>query len=108
MAKQLKFEYKGSAYVLEYNRTAVRWMEARGLDLSHFEEKMATNACALLEGAFRMHHPSVVEDKVYEIVGFLGHRQELLQELVSMVSETYSALFSEEKDEPGNVKWTMA
>lgn len=52
-------QWDGSEYVLEFNRTTVKRMEANGFDVSKLDAAPVTVAEELVVGAFEMHHPSM-------------------------------------------------
>lgn len=47
---------KEETYTLEYNRAAVKNMEARGFSIREYDDKLATQMDLLLQGALEMHH----------------------------------------------------
>lgn len=111
MAKQIKLNYKGKDYVLEYNRKAASQIEKAGFNVSEVETKIATNVPLLFQGAFIMHHRGVNPERIEEIFNSLGNREKLVPTLVEMVIETYNTLLEDnENDNNGeekNVDWEI-
>ena len=56
MAKQLKMEFEGNEYTLEYNRRTVAEMEKKGFVASEITEKPMSTLPALFAGAFLANH----------------------------------------------------
>ena len=80
---------------LEYNRDAIKSMEARGFDFNHIGDKFVTNADLMLEGAMRMHHDKMnatirkhVIDAIYEQYD----AGELYTQLIEMCMDSIPAI----------------
>lgn len=105
MAKQIRFEYKGTEYILEYNRDTIMTLEARGFSAQELEKKVVTSITILFEGAFIMHHPTVKRDVINEIFECLGNKEDLWGKLTEMYADTVSTLFDEPKEK--NITWAV-
>lgn len=109
MAKQIKFEFEGNSYTLEYNRKAIVEMEKSGVNLQDAEANPFSTYEALIKYAFYKNHKLLVEnnpDKIFEIWAELPHKEKLLEALMEMLSESVSFLASE-PDEKNAVEWTL-
>lgn len=106
MSKQIEFEYENTKYCLEYNREAIKIMEKQGFDLNSFMAQPMTSLDLAFEGAFIKNHRNIRANKVKEIYGALGHKRELANELLDMISETYNSLFEDNEENSGkNIEW---
>lgn len=108
MAKQLKFDYNGMSYTLEFNRKEIENMERAGFVADEISTKPATCLPALFAGAFRMHHKHMKKELIEEIYKRMTHKEELVGKLAEMYNEALETLLAEpEEGAEGNVEWTM-
>ena len=56
MNKKIEFEDNGEKYVLEYNREAIKMMEARGFSVTELTTKPMTMLPLAFEGLFYKNH----------------------------------------------------
>lgn len=106
MSKKIEFEYEGTKYCLEYNRDAIKIMEKQGFDLNNFMAQPMSSVDLAFEGAFLKNHRNIRAAKVKEIYDGLGHKRELANELLDMISETYNSLFEDDEEKLGkNIEW---
>jgi len=106
MSKKIEFEYEGTKYCLEYSRDAIKVMERQGFDLNKFMSQPMTSVDLAFEGAFLKNHRTIKAAKVKEIYEALGNKNELANELLDMISETYNTLFDDNEDSNGkNIQW---
>ena len=105
MAKQIKLNYNGKEFTLEFNRNAVRAMEENGFSLDM--DKPYSTVTQLFAGAFRMHHRAISADLVREIWDAQNRKEDLLVALCEMYNEPIAALMDEEEDEAENPTWTL-
>jgi hypothetical protein len=103
MAKQIRFEYEGVPYTLEYTRKSIEMMEKQGFVASEIAEKPLSTLPALFAGAFYAHHRFVKRDTIDAIFSKLSDKEGLIAKLAEMYNEPIEALFDEPKE--GNVKW---
>lgn len=105
---QIKFEYKGVKYVLEYDRESAMQAEkmfdisigdVRDLKISAFD--------GLFKGAFLKHHSTVDQDLVEEIMGCFSNKVELFKNLAAMFGDCVTSLLAE-PDEGNAIRWTEA
>lgn len=102
--KQIKFNYEGKEYTLEFTKNSVRQMERRGFDLNELASKPMTNFLELFAGAFLSKHPQTKREKIEEMYESLHGRKKLISALGEMYTETIEYLI-DECDE-GNENWT--
>ena len=107
MSKQLKFDYDGKAYTLEYTRRTVQDMERSGFIAEDVSRKPATMLPTLFAGAFLAHHRREKPEKINEIYNHMPNRDGLIGKLVEMYNDPISALLDEPEDVSGNVQWEV-
>ena len=105
MSKKIEFEYEGTKYCLEYSRDAIKVMERQGFDLNKFMSQPMTSIDLAFEGAFLKNHRNIKAAKVKDIYKALGNKNELANELLDMISETYNSLFEDEENSGKNIEW---
>lgn len=105
MAKQIKFEFEGKEYTLEFTRKSIEMMEKQGFIASEITEKPVSTLPALFAGAFLAHHRFVKRDVIDRIFDKLTNKQELIGKLAEMYNEPIEALMDEPEEDEGNVKW---
>lgn len=107
---QINFDYDGKHYCLEYNREAVKRMEAAGFKPGESGSTPLIELDMLWAGAFYKNHRKVSSRVIESILDEIGNQDELLETLRIMVSETYNSLRSDHNDdednEGKNLKWT--
>lgn len=110
MNKKIEFSYDGENYTLEYNRDAIKYMEARGLELDAIQSKPLTMVEILWEGAFLVNHRKEKVDKIQKIYAGIKNKAELNKALSDMFYETYAILIgdSDETDDSKNIEWKMS
>lgn len=109
MNKKLEFNYNGKDYTLEYDRKAIKIMEANGLKIDAITSQPISMIEILWQGAFLKNHKSEKSEKILEIYDSMKNKSDLNAALVSMFSETYTALIGDnEEDDSKNIEWKMA
>lgn len=91
-------------YELEYNLSAIAKMEEKGFDVSKMQDKPISTLLGLIEGAFIMHHPTMTEDEIKEIVARIGDNDKLIEELTKMYMEALNFLQGG-NDKSKNLAW---
>lgn len=105
MAKQIRFEYEGTKYVLEFNRNAIRKMERSGFIAEEIQSKPMTVLPELFAGAFIMHHPYMKRERIDAIYDKMTNRMKLIERLGEMYNEPILAMMDEPEETEGNVSW---
>lgn len=108
MNTKINLTYKGETYTLEYNRIAVKMLEASGFVLEEFLEKPMSNIELAFAGAFVKNHKKVNQTIIDEIYNKTKGKKELLVCLQKMITECYESLLDEpEEDDEGNATWEV-
>lgn len=105
MAKQLKFNYEGREYCLEFTRRTVRTMEEGGFIGSDIGNKPMM-LLQLWSGAFLAHHRFEKAEKIEEIYAAMPNKEVLIQKLIEMYNEPIEALMADPGEDQGNIEWT--
>lgn len=110
MNKKIEFSYEGKDYTLEYDRKSVKLMEAKGLEISKFQDKPISMIEILWEGSFLKNHKNLTSSKIDEIYENMSNKSDLNTALISMFSETYASLIGDNEDDDNSkkVEWKMA
>ena len=108
MSKQLRFEYNGTEYTLEYTRRTVEQMEREGFVADDIKTKPMTMLPAMFAGAFKAHHRFVKPDVINEIYSMMTNKEALIGKLAEMYNDTLSSLFDEPAESSGNLTWTAS
>lgn len=99
--KNIKFEYKGIKYTLEFTKRTERMMEANGFNIGLVGEKPQTMIPELFAGAFLCNHRSTKRELIDEIYDQISDKEGLLTKLGEMYNEPLEALM----DSQGNLNW---
>jgi hypothetical protein len=103
---QINFDYNGKHYCLEYNREAVKRMEAAGFKPGESGSTPLIELDMLWAGAFYKNHRKESSHVIEQLLDKMENKDELLNALRDMVAETYTSLMGSEEGDEGNVKWT--
>lgn len=106
MNTQIKFVYKDVPYVLEYNRDAIRRIEASGFSLEEFTKKPMVNIDLAFKGLFLKNHKRTNDNLIEEIFNKFSNKELLITKITEMLAESYSSLVDEDNDE-GNIEWDI-
>ena len=108
MNTQIKLTYNGITYTLEYNRQAVKALEAVGFNIAEFATKPMTNLDNAFAAAFMKNHPNVDAVTVDNIYAGCRDKMKLADTLLTMINECYDALLADPIDgDKGNVSWEV-
>lgn len=109
MNTKINLTYKGVPYCLEYNRMAVKTLEANGFSIEEFLKKPMSNFEMVFAGAFIKNHRKTKQDLIEEILYKCKDKETLIKTLSTMIQETYDALFDEpdEDGDEGNATWEV-
>ena len=105
MNTKIQFTYKDVPYVLEYNRMAIKQMEASGFSLEEFTKKPMINIDIAFKGLFLKNHKRTNEKLIEEIYDKLGNRDQLIEKIGIMLTESYNSLLDDEENAEGNIEW---
>lgn len=107
MNTKITLTYKGVPYTLEYDRMAVKTLEANGFSIEDFIAKPMSNIELAFAGAFIKHHRRTKQELIMEIFDKCPDKEGLTKALITMIQETYDALFEEPKSDEGNATWEV-
>ena len=107
MNTKINLTYKDVPYVLEYDRMTIKAMEANGFVVNEFLEKPMNNIELAFAGAFIKNHRKTSQTVIEEIFAKCPNKQKLVETLVTMIQETYEALFDEPEGDTGNATWEV-
>ena len=109
MNTKINLTYKGESYTLEYNRMAVKLLEASGFVLEEFLEKPMSNIELAFSGAFVKNHRKLSQTIIDEIYAKTKDKKTLIVYLQNMITECYDSLLAEpdEGDDEGNATWEV-
>lgn len=105
MNTKIELNYKGVNYTLEYNRDAVKTLEAQGFKVEELLDKPMTNIELMFQCAFIKNHPKTQINTISEILAACPDKSNLLVSLKKMIDETYESLLSDPTGDEGNVVW---
>ena len=106
MSKQIKFEYEGKEYCLEYTRETVKQMEREGFVSSDIVNKPMLTLPKLFSGAFKAHHRFDAKQKVIdEIFDKFTNKGALIEKLAEMYAEPMETLMDDCGDEKNAIAW---
>lgn len=105
---QITFDYKGNHYCLEYNREAVKRMEAAGFKPGESGATPLIELDMLWAGAFYKNHRRTSSRVIEEILDAMNEKEKLLDALRRMVAETYNSLIEDKGDEGNGISWTAS
>ena len=108
MSKQLKFEYKGTEYTLEYTRRTVEQMEREGFVAEDLKTKPMTMLPTLFAGAFKAHHRFVKPEIINDIFSKMTNKGDLIGRLAEMYNDPILALVDEPDESAENLTWTQS
>ena len=107
MNTKITLTYEGQKYTLEYDRMAIKRLEANGFVLDDFMSRPLSNIELAFAGAFLKNHKNTPQTTIDKIFGACGNKNELTKTLVSMIQETYDSLLDDEDTKEGNVTWEV-
>ena len=107
MNTKINLTYKGVDYVLEYDRSIVKLLEANGFEITTALEKPMTNIELMFTAAFQKNHRKVSQATIDEIYKTCPDKGALTNHLIKMIQETYDALMDEPEENEGNAKWEV-
>jgi hypothetical protein len=107
MNTKISLTYKDVPYTLEYDRMSIKTLEANGFSVEEFMKKPMSNIELAFAGAFIKNHKKTSQKVIDAIYAGCPNKNALLESLVTMIQETYEALFDEPEGDEGNVSWEV-
>lgn len=107
MNTKVDLTYNGIKYTLEYSRMTIKIIESEGFELEKFSKQPMTMIDLAFRGAFYKNHRKISNSLVEEIYSQCPDKDGLIEKIVDMITECYSSLSEEPKDNGGNVTWEV-
>ena len=107
MNTKIEFTYKDVPYTLEYNRMAIKQMEASGFSLEEFTKKPMINIELAFKGLFIKNHRKTNDGLIDEIFSKMGNKDALIEKIGAMLNESYTSLFDDDANAEGNIAWDV-
>lgn len=107
MNTKINLTYKDVPYVLEYDRMTIKAMEANGFVVDEFIDKPMNSIELAFAGAFLKNHRKTNQTLIEEIYSKCPDKRKLVETLVTMIRETYDALFDDPEGDEGNATWEV-
>lgn len=107
MNKKIEFDYEGTHYTLEYNRTSVALIERQGFCIDELAKKPVLMLPLAFEGLFYKNHKKVSRETIEKIYDKMTNKEELMKTIAEMLNETYTSLQSEPTEKEGNIDWKI-
>lgn len=105
MTRRIHFMYKDKEYCLEFTRTTIKRMEAKGFVVADVLNKPMSMLPELFAGSFLANHPFTRGKEIDEIYEQFDDKGELLNTLAEMYSLVLDD-FVNELEKPGKgLKW---
>lgn len=89
-AQQVILEVGGEEYTLEYNRKALKQMEAKGFSMGDLDKKILTSIDLLIEGALWKNHKNMTSAKLEEVMDGIYEEYDV-QELSKALMEMFAS-----------------
>lgn len=105
MNKKIEFNYNGKAYVLEYNRKAIEYIERQGFSISQLAEKPMLMLPMAFSGLFFKNHKNTRQSEIDEIYDDFKNKDMLINTIAEMLNEAYSSL--QDDNQEGNIEWKV-
>ena len=106
MNTKINLTYKDVKYVLEYNRMAIKLIEADGFNISDFAKQPMTMIDLAFKGAFYKNHRKVSHTLIEEIYDHCPDKDGLIDKITDMITECYASLTEDpEEGDEGNATW---
>lgn len=106
MAMQIKIDYNGTEYTLEYTRQTAAAIESQGFVLDRLTSSVNVMVPLLFRGAFAKHHRGLKVSKIDEIYDHIVDRnkgnESIVGALAEMYMETITTLTENKEEVEGN------
>lgn len=106
MKKQIKFEYEGKEYTLEFTRESIKQMEREGFVLDDVVRKPMLTLPVFFAGAFKAHHKyDAKQKKIEEMFAKFTNKEALFSKLLEMYQHPMETLIDDDVDEGNVIEW---
>lgn len=107
MNKKIEFEDNGEKYVLEYNREAIKIMEAQGFSINEMTSKPMTMLPLAFQGLFYKNHRKVKKSYIDECYDRFSDKEKLIEIIGDMLAESYNSLTDEVENDKEKLQWEI-
>ena len=104
MEKNIKFEYQGTTYVLEFTKRTRKQMEERGFNATELISAPMVVLPELFRGAFLANHKYAKKDLVDEMFEKFTNKEALLDKLVALYAEPLKEMMAD-PEEGNGIEW---
>lgn len=108
MAKAIRFTFKDEEYVLQFTKRTIKEMEDKGFRIREIGDRPMTLWPMLFKGAFLANHRSTKESAIEEIYDAMPNKQALVEAMIELYDEPYSAMMDDPSETDPNVNWTLS
>lgn len=105
MAKNIKLNYLGNEYTLQFTRKSIEIMERQGFKAEDLTEKPMLTVPFMFAGAFLANHRYLKREIIDEIFSNITNKQELIGKLAELYNEPLTALMDDPEESEKNVEW---
>lgn len=89
--RKCEIEVSDKAYVLELNRTSIKWLEANGFVAEEFDVKPLTYIELLWTSGFVKNYPDLTRDECLSILDKYESENGDVQEVIKFLTEEYQS-----------------
>ena len=108
MAKAIRFTYDDEEYVLQFTKRTIREMENQGFRIREVQDKPMTLWPMFFKGAFLANHRKTKDSVIEAIYKAMPNKDALIDAMIELYDEPYSAMMEEPGDTDPNVNWTLS
>ena len=106
MKKQIRFEYEGKEYTLEFTRESIKQMEREGFILDDVIRKPMLTLPVFFAGAFKAHHKfDTKQKKIEEMFEKFTNKEALFSKLLEMYQYPMETLIDDDVNEGNAIEW---
>ena len=105
--KKMRFEYGGTEYTLEFNRSSLRTLDNKyDFSINDIEKMQVSSIPDLFYCAFLMHHGSVKYATTEEIWALIPNKDEAISTLLEMYAGAINSIMDDEVPQGKAISWT--
>lgn len=108
MAKAIRFTYEDEQYTLQFTKRTIREMENQGFRIREVADKPMTLWPMLFKGAFLANHRKTKDSVIEDIYKAMPNKQALIDAMMELYEEPYTALMDDPGESDPNVNWTLS
>lgn len=108
MAKAIRFTFEDEEYTLQFTKRTIKEMEAQGFRIREVADKPMTLWPMLFKGAFLANHRKTKEATIDAIYKAMPDKAALVDAMMELYDEPYSAMMDDPGETDPNVTWTLS